>query len=111
VTDYIEALAAPQALSFPPDAAYYDGHFNGNPVTPAIAQIGACLERLAPVAARRGQVARPVRARFFAVIDPGDTIHLTWKPGVDGSVEAALHRSGQLCSRITFKLADAGGGQ
>jgi hypothetical protein len=111
VTDDIDALAAPQTLSFPAGAAFYDGHFNGNPVTPAIAQIGACLERLAPVAALRGQVARPVRARFFAVIDPGDTVRLTWKLGTDGSLEGALHRSEQLCSRITFKLADAGGGQ
>ncbi|WUR14331.1 hypothetical protein E7V67_004300 [[Empedobacter] haloabium] len=99
-----------EALHFAPDAPYYDGHFEGNPITPAIAQIGACLARLAPYAADLGRSARPLAARFYAVIAPGDTIFLTWKLGQDGAVEAALYRSEQLCSRITFELADAGGG-
>ncbi|GGY81800.1 hypothetical protein ACFFTM_07150 [Pseudoduganella plicata] len=99
-----------QELRFAPGAAYYDGHFEGNPVTPAIAQIGACLAQLAPYAAARGRSARPLAARFYAVIAPGDTIRLTWKLGQEGAVEAVLHRSEQLCSRITFELANAGGG-
>ena len=100
----------PQQLYFAPDATFYAGHFDGSPVTPAIAQIGACLERLAPLAARQGCSARPVQARFYAVIDPGDTVRLTWKLGEEGAVEAALHRSEQLCSRITFELASGGRG-
>jgi len=68
-------------VEIPADLAYFEGHFEGNPMLPGVAQVLALVDsqaraRFADVLAGRG-ARRMSRLKFQATIRPRDAIELT----------------------------------
>ena len=66
------------AVEVPADLLYFDGHFDGQPMLPGVAQVVALVDRQT----RRlvhglGPALRLQRLKFTAVVGPGETLVLT----------------------------------
>lgn len=86
----VSADAAHLRASVPLDLRYFDGHFEGNPMLPGIAQLIALVHRRARESfGALGREKRIVRLKFEAVIKPGDVldVHLERGPAKDGGIQ------------------------
>lgn len=66
------------AIEVPEDARWFDGHFDGQPMLPGVAQVVALADRHA----RRlfpglGAARRLQRVKFMAVVGPGEALALS----------------------------------
>lgn len=84
-------------VEVPADLVFFEGHFEGNPMLPGVAQVVALVDaearRTFPDLAARG--ARGLsRLKFQATIRPGDVLHLglSLEPGVEPRVRFRLDR-------------------
>lgn len=65
----------------PEGLPYFDGHFPGNPVLPAVAIVDASVEFLRRVRAEAGLQLKGVNsAKFVAVIAPNMDVHISLRP-------------------------------
>ena len=65
-------------LQVPLDLRYFDGHFEGRPMLPGVAQVAALADRHARrLVAGLGPVLRLQRVKFTAVVTPGERLKLT----------------------------------
>lgn len=70
-------------LPFEPGFTGFCGHFDGNPVVPGVCLLVA-VEAIASAAwSRKLQVAEVVRAKFTAVIQPGETAEFQFAGDAD----------------------------
>jgi 3-hydroxymyristoyl/3-hydroxydecanoyl-(acyl carrier protein) dehydratase len=79
VVEQVEASASRARLrvSVPAELRYFEGHFEGNPVLPGIAQLVALVHRRArEVFGALGTERRLVRVKFEATIRPGDVLEV-----------------------------------
>jgi 3-hydroxymyristoyl/3-hydroxydecanoyl-(acyl carrier protein) dehydratase len=84
-------------VEVPTDLVFFEGHFEGNPMLPGVAQVVALVDvearRTFPELAARG--ARGLsRLKFQATIRPGDVLHLglCLEPGAEPRVRFRLDR-------------------
>jgi 3-hydroxyacyl-[acyl-carrier-protein] dehydratase len=107
-------------LHVDPEAAFFAGHFPGNPILPgviiveALAQTGALAALSEPDAAGKLALFAGIeRARFRRVVRPGDDVileaRLTRRRGPLGAGEATATVDGELVceTTLTFALVDA----
>ena len=65
-------------IEVPLDLRYFDGHFEGRPMLPGVAQVAALADRHARrLVAGLGPVLRLQRVKFTAVVTPGERLELT----------------------------------
>jgi 3-hydroxymyristoyl/3-hydroxydecanoyl-(acyl carrier protein) dehydratase len=90
----------------PEDLIYFDGHFVGQPVLPAVAQ----LECLVLVACRRawsdlGSLRALNRLKFRSQITRGELVKLQLERSAPHAVTFSIHRGDVLCSsgRLSFE--------
>lgn len=91
----------------PPEAAFFDGHFPGDPVLAAVAQVSALVE---PVARRAwpalGALAGASQLKFHRVCRPGETLSLRCTR--DGlTVRFTLHAAEHLASAGALRFSGA----
>lgn len=68
-------------LQVPADLRYFEGHFEGQPMLPGVAQVVALADRHARrLVPGLGPPLRIQRAKFTAVVGPGETLVLTLGP-------------------------------
>jgi len=86
----------------PDDLRWFEGHFEGRPMLPGIAQLLLLVQRRGiEVFGPLGREHRIVRLRFEAVIEPGDIVdvHLERRPEVDGlRLQFVVERAGTACA-------------
>ncbi|UJR82615.1 hypothetical protein [Sandaracinus amylolyticus] len=88
----------------PVDLRFFEGHFEGNPMLPGVAQLVALAHRRArEVFGALGREKRIVRVKFEAVIHPGDELDVTLErsagsaPG-ETQVRFDISRDGTRCA-------------
>ena len=98
-------LEARYAVTVPADLLYFEGHFPGAPILPAIAQLlTLVLDRTHATWPHLGQPRRLARLKFMAKIDPGDELEVH-VGRADGEVRFALLRRGEACTRGVLAFA------
>ncbi len=95
----------------PERSIYFEGHFEGRPMLPGVAQVvGLAEEQACRVFAALGPARRLTRTKFQAVVAPGDRLELFLdrEPGAeDTKVRFRLERAGESVSSgvLVFGLA------
>ncbi|MDQ3037430.1 MAG: hypothetical protein M3Y87_33860 [Myxococcota bacterium] len=88
----------------PQDLRYFEGHFEGNPMLPGIAQLVALAHRRGrEVFGELGREKRIARVKFESVIRPGDVLDLVLErgPGLgegETQVRFEIAREGTRCA-------------
>jgi 3-hydroxymyristoyl/3-hydroxydecanoyl-(acyl carrier protein) dehydratase len=91
-------------VSVPPDLRFFEGHFEGEPMLPGIAQLLALAHRRArEVFGALGREKRIVRVKFEAVIRPGDALDLVLERSAgsgegEAQVRFEITRDGARCA-------------
>jgi 3-hydroxymyristoyl/3-hydroxydecanoyl-(acyl carrier protein) dehydratase len=100
------AEAGSFAVTVPADLLYFEGHFPGAPILPAIAQLlTLVLDRTHALWPDLGQPRRVARLKFMQAIAPGDDleVQLTLSASPDErtatEVRFTLVRRGEPCTR------------
>lgn len=76
--------------SIPADFPAFGGHFPGNPLLPAVCQIGLCADALSRRSGKKLEVSAVSRAKFMRPILPGARVQVTLIPRPDGKTLAEL---------------------
>lgn len=86
------------AVGVPADLAFFEGHFEGRPILPAVAQVAALLvPQVAALHPELGPLRRAERLKFARPVAPGDALELRLE--VRGArVRFSLTRAGELVS-------------
>lgn len=90
--------------SVPHDLRFFEGHFEGDPMLPGIAQLLALAHRRARASfGGLGPEKRIVRVKFEAVIRPGDVLDVTLERGAgigagETQVRFDISRDGTRCA-------------
>ncbi len=88
----------------PADLRYLEGHFEGNPIVPGVAQLlPLVLEPASRVWPDLGALRTLRRLKFKAALRPGDTLEVQLTRQAE-KVRFELRRDGELCTRgaLTF---------
>lgn len=67
-----------------PDFPAFNGHFKGNPLLPAICQMGLCADAYSRQTGKRQEVCGIFRAKFMRPILPGVQVRVRLSPRADG---------------------------
>ena len=67
-------------IVFPPESEWFHGHFPGDPLVPAVAQLVAVREVWSGAHARPCALTELKRIKFRAMVRPGDTLALAIGP-------------------------------
>ncbi|WP_051822807.1 hotdog family protein [Desulfonatronum thiodismutans] len=101
-----------QNFSFPPDFVGFDGHFPGEPILPAVVQIGIGVVLAQSFPARETGPCRlktVTRAKFLRKLKPGETITAQCsRRGPDGGafdVALTVDQQQAAAYTLTFSLA------
>jgi 3-hydroxymyristoyl/3-hydroxydecanoyl-(acyl carrier protein) dehydratase len=89
----------------PADLRWFQGHFTGNPVLPAVVQVREALRLVAAVWPDLEGLRRITRAKFQRPIRPSDVLHM-YLTRVRGTSKAAFEfrRQGDTCSSGTLEF-------
>lgn len=90
-------------LRVPPSLCYFDGHFDGTPILPGVAQLGWAVTMAMADGGKGGAVLRVEALKFFRVVRPAAELDLvlSFKPDSDKvqfdiSSSSGRHASGRL---------------
>lgn len=86
----------------PEDSAYFDGHFDHKKILPAVAQISLCMAQHSDKFTRGFALSS---ARFYKEISPGRPIQIRCDNSKKSRLIFELFDQAELCSKITFSLA------
>ena len=97
------------ACGVPPDLHWFRGHFEGNPVLPAVVQVHEAFRLVIAVWPDLSRLRRITRAKFQRTIRPSDTLHVRLTR-VRSAERATFEfrRAGETCSSGTLEFASAG---
>lgn len=102
-----DATTARFAVTVPADLLYFQGHFPGAPILPAIAQLlTLVLDRVHFHWPDLGQPRRVARLKFMRAIDPGDEIEVHLERA-GAEVRFTLLRQAADCTRGSLAFAEA----
>lgn len=88
-------------------AAFFDGHFPGDPVLPGVAQLSALAEPLARAAwPELGALARVTRLKFHRLVRPGDELTVRLARTAAARVEFAISLAGEPVSAGAMDFGD-----
>lgn len=94
------------AVRVPEDCGYFEGHFDGRPMLPGVAQVVGLAHAQAQVRfGPLGAAVRLLRTKFQAVVVPGDalTLVLSLEPGAEESkVRFRIERGAEQASSGTL---------
>lgn len=104
---FLEKLETPEARGIsarvvvPSDSPWFAGHFPGNPVLPAVAQLAIVFDVIELDVIERGSGRKLVpetiqRAKYRRVIRPDETIHVTVSPLDDPPGSRAMRYGFQM---------------
>lgn len=80
---FLEELETPDLTDIsakvvvPPDSPWFSGHFPGNPVLPAVAQLAIVFDVIELGSGRKRVPETIQRAKFRRIIRPDESIHIT----------------------------------
>ncbi|MBE6421308.1 MAG: hypothetical protein E7027_04160 [Elusimicrobium sp.] len=74
----------------PADFPAFNGHFEGNPLLPAVCQMGLCADALSRQEGKPVEVAEVVRSKFMRPIGPGSRVRVSFTPRPEGKFLAEL---------------------
>jgi 3-hydroxymyristoyl/3-hydroxydecanoyl-(acyl carrier protein) dehydratase len=98
----VDAASAHFHASVPHDLVFFEGHFEGNPILPGIAELLVLVQRRArEVWGPLGREKRLVRMKFERAIRPGDEldVHLTREVGEpETQLRFRIERGGATCA-------------
>lgn len=98
----VDATRARFAVTVPRDLVFFEGHFEGRPMLPGVAQLVALADQRArEVWPDLGPAKRIARVKFQAVVMPGDALELELERsdvGADTTVRYRLTRGGAPAS-------------
>jgi len=95
------------AVVVPADLLYFQGHFPGAPILPAIAQLlTLVLDRIHFLWPELGQPRRVARLKFMRAIDPGDEIEVHLER-TGAEVRFTLLRQDAACTRGALAFVQA----
>jgi 3-hydroxymyristoyl/3-hydroxydecanoyl-(acyl carrier protein) dehydratase len=114
--DLVRVAVSPEAAHFttsiPEGLRFFEGHFEGSPILPGVAEVLLLVERPAREAwPDRGGARRLSRVKFERAIRPGDAldVHLERTTGDEGTrVRFRIERAGQPCASGTITFAPHG---
>ena len=101
----VEGTEATAAFCILADFPYFDGHFPGNPIVPAVVQIAWALvgvEALRGVAMKNYRLSR---FKFILPIVPGMALRASFGK-VENKYSFRLYADGALCSSGTLTLSE-----
>lgn len=97
------------AVGVPADLAFFEGHFEGRPILPAVAQVAALVgPQVAALHPELGRLRGAERLKFARPVGPGDA--LTLRLEVQGArVRFTLTRAGEVVSggTLEYEASDA----
>jgi 3-hydroxymyristoyl/3-hydroxydecanoyl-(acyl carrier protein) dehydratase len=100
-----DATSGRFAVTIPADLPYFEGHFPGAPILPAIAQLLVLvLDRTHALWPELGQPRRVARLKFMQKIDPGDELEVHLERTA-AEVRFALLRRDEPCTRGVLAFA------
>lgn len=106
---HADATAGRFLVTVPADLLYFQGHFPGAPILPAIAQLlTLVLDRTHALWPELGQPRRVARLKFTQAIDPGDEIEVQLERAAT-EVRFALLRRGDACTRGVLAFPETPG--
>ena len=92
-------------IRVPPDLHWFHGHFEGNPVLPAVVQLNEVLRLIRATWPDLDRLRKLTRVKFQSPIRPGDalTLRLCRAPGAQKAT-FEYSRAGEICSsgRLEF---------
>lgn len=92
----------------PADFPAFEGHFPGNPLLPAVCQMGLCAEAFSRQSGKKQEIAAVSRAKFMRPILPNSTVILAFIPRPDGQYLAELtDEKGQKFSQLICSFKEA----
>jgi 3-hydroxymyristoyl/3-hydroxydecanoyl-(acyl carrier protein) dehydratase len=98
------------AVEVPSSLRWFQGHFDGNPVLPAMVQLHEALRFTATVWPDLTGLRRVTRAKFRRPIRPLDTLRLRLeRTRGAGKASFAFVRGDEICSSGVFEFAHAEG--
>jgi 3-hydroxymyristoyl/3-hydroxydecanoyl-(acyl carrier protein) dehydratase len=104
----VEGLEASVAVRVPTGLPYFEGHFEGHPVLPAIAQLDALVVPLCrAVWDDLGAPRRMMRLKFRRTIEPGSVLVVRLDRRADTRVVSfRLEREGDIASSGTIAFGE-----
>jgi 3-hydroxymyristoyl/3-hydroxydecanoyl-(acyl carrier protein) dehydratase len=101
----LTADAGAWVVTVPADLVYFEGHFPGSPILPAIAQLLALvLDRVHAHWPELDQPHRVARLKFMQAIAPGDELEVQLERA-GAEVRFGLVRRGEPCTRGVLDFA------
>jgi 3-hydroxyacyl-[acyl-carrier-protein] dehydratase len=95
----------------PPDFPGFQGHFDGNPICPAVIQARAALLALEQARAARYRLEGMANAKFMSPLGPDQPFTVKLTARADGaSFDASLASGGQAVSKIRLTVSPRGEG-
>lgn len=95
------------SIVVPPNSLWFSGHFPGNPILPAIAQL-AIVHDLVELACGRGVIPQTVnRVKFRRIIKPGEIVNIVVTPIKDNEMTYSfkLAVNGEMACKGSMKTA------
>lgn len=91
-----------------PDLPAFNGHFPGNPLLPAVCQMGLCADALSRQTGKPFEIKTVERSKFMRPIVPGADVRITLSPRPDGRflAELADPADGRKFSQIIFSARE-----
>lgn len=83
-------------INVPSDAAYFEGHFPGNPILPGVAEVALAFEALAKEVSTDISLQGIAYMRLRQIVLPDDCLELTTKSIENGRLRVDLKREGRL---------------
>lgn len=101
----VDADGASVSFALEESFAYFEGHFPGNPIVPAVVQVGWILEAISVWEAERPERYRLSRFKFVAPVRPGMEISVSLSRSGD-RFACRILADGQLCCSGNVTLAE-----
>lgn len=106
----VDNAGAQAELHFAGDEFFFEGHFPGAPVLPAVVQVGAAVELASRALKVPQRLVEVTRAKFTSPAAPGRALALRIGMDVDGDrhrVRASIHDSETQVSEFTLRVEAA----
>lgn len=88
-----------------PDMPFFQGHFPGRPIMPAVAQLDMIQSLLQQHAGWNGALTGGDAIKFSGQVRPGDSLAIHIQRGPEGAITFSISNENTLASKGTLRLA------